>query len=74
MKSGDSDLKFLCNALRLVSAIFGFTTDNEFEWKQIRMLQFCNSACLCLWMGLAVTRLSHPLLLSLLLLPFLAHN
>jgi len=46
MKVGDRDLKFLRGPLYLLSPSFGFTTDNEFECKQLQVLQCCNSACL----------------------------
>lgn len=46
MKVWDSDLKFLCKTTGLLSAIFGFTVDNKLEWKQLQILQCCNSVCL----------------------------
>jgi hypothetical protein len=38
MKVGDRYLKFLCDSLCLLSSSFGFTTDNEFECKQLQVL------------------------------------
>ena len=47
MKFGDRDLKFLCDSLCLLSCSFGFTTDNEFEYKQV--LQCCHSVSVSAW-------------------------
>jgi len=47
MKFGDRDLKFPCESLCLLSFIFGFTTDNEFECKQV--LHCCHSVSVSAW-------------------------
>jgi hypothetical protein len=55
MKVWDSDLKFLCKTTGLLSAIFGFTADNKLEWKQLQILQCCNSVCLSICMSVSVS-------------------